>query len=130
MQTPVKQSVGELIRKARIAKGYSQERLAICVGYQLKRKVYQFQISHIESGRRDPTITEAIAISAVLGGIYELSRLIAPPQSEYTVKGDPGVPVALIREMADAGYTCREIGQIAGIPPQRVEALLNFFERQ
>ena len=123
-------AIGQLIRKARTEKGYSQQRLAICVGHRLNRRVYQSTIALIEQGKREMAISEAIAISAVLGGIYELSRLIAPPQSEYTVKGENGVPVALIREMADAGYSCREIGQIAGIPPQRVEALLNFFERQ
>lgn len=129
MQTlPDQKAIGLLIRKARIAKQYTQQRLAICAGYRIGKIIHQQTIALVEQGKRELSLSEAIAISAVLGGIPELSELLSPPQPQYTVKGEAGVPIALLKEYSDAGYSVGRIAAIAGIPPYRVEALLNFFE--
>lgn len=47
-------------REARLLKGYSQDELARLTG------VRQQQISHIEMGRRNPSLTLALKLAALL----------------------------------------------------------------
>ncbi|MCB2015226.1 MAG: helix-turn-helix transcriptional regulator [Sphingobium sp.] len=58
--------VGENVKKARIAKGMTQEELAEKSGFS------QQYISGLESGRRNPTIVTIYEIAQALGVSHEV----------------------------------------------------------
>lgn len=57
------QRLGQRIRTARIASGYSQDALAECIGYGSQHAA----ISLIEAGKQRPAVHMLVAIADVLG---------------------------------------------------------------
>ncbi|MGA0601507.1 helix-turn-helix domain-containing protein [Caulobacter sp. KR2-114] len=68
----MRQLVGDNVRRARIAKGWTQEQLAAASGFS------QQYLSGLESGRRNPTIVTIYEVAMALGVSY--LELLTPAQ--------------------------------------------------